>query len=85
MKKALLFGSLVLAAAPAFAQTPSSASPAEGSTTSPTDIICRTQGETGSRLQRTRVCHTRAEWEQQRRDNRQALERTQNTRTTSGQ
>ena len=84
MKMALLFGSLLLSATALSAQTPSSTSPAEGSTTSPSDMICRTQGETGSRLQRTRVCRTRAQWEEQRRENRQALERTQNTRTTSG-
>jgi hypothetical protein len=47
-------------------------------------MICRTQGETGSRLQRTRVCRTRAQWEEQRRENRQAIDRAQNTRTTSG-
>lgn len=85
MKLALFFGSLLVAATPVSAQTPSSSSPAEGSATSPNDMICRTQGETGSRLQRSRVCRTRAQWDEQRRDNRQALERTQNTRTTSGQ
>ncbi|HYD13415.1 MAG TPA: hypothetical protein VEC11_11270 [Allosphingosinicella sp.] len=39
--------------------------------------ICRTTGELGSRLGRTRVCKTRAQWEEARRENRDTIDRAQ--------
>lgn len=38
-------------------------------------LICRSSGETGSRLGGRRECHTKAEWDQIRMDNTEALRR----------
>jgi hypothetical protein len=85
MKKSLFFCALLLSTA-ASAQ-PSSNAAANGTGAAPADpnaVVCRNQRETGSMLNRTRVCKTRAEWDAERRDNRQAIDRTQANRTTSG-
>jgi hypothetical protein len=58
----------LLVSAAAFAQAPAS---------SPNDRICRVTGETGSRLQRNRICKTRAEWDQLQREQRNTLDRAQ--------
>ena len=41
------------------------------------DMICRITGETGSRLQRSRICKTRAEWDELRREQRNSIDRAQ--------
>ncbi len=41
------------------------------------DRICETIGVTGSRLGGTRVCATRAEWEEMRRQDQDAIQRAQ--------
>lgn len=66
MKRFAILALLVSAAT--FAQAPVG---------SPNDMICRVTGETGSRLQRSRVCKTRAEWDQLRREQRNTLDRAQ--------
>lgn len=84
MKKSLFFCAL-LASTAASAQ-PSSNPSSSGTGTAapdPNAMICRNQRETGSMLARTRVCKTRAEWEAERRDNRQSIDRNQANRTTS--
>jgi len=43
----------------------------------PNDVLCRSSGDTGSRLARSRVCMTRAEWAEIRRTSRQAIDRAQ--------
>jgi hypothetical protein len=43
----------------------------------PSDVQCRSSNATGSRLARTRVCMTRAEWAEIRRTSRQAIDRAQ--------
>lgn len=48
------------------------------------DVICRTEAEIGSRLNRKRICRTRAQWEEQRREDRRSLEKVQNTRMVTG-
>ncbi len=78
MKKAL-FLSVALLSTAAVAQAPSDATSSEESY-DPNQRICRNMGETGSRLSRTRVCMTRAEWEARRREARQNVERAQTTR-----
>ena len=65
--KSLAILALAVSAA-AFAQAPAG---------NADDIICRVTGETGSRLQRSRICKTRAEWEQARREQRTSLDRAQ--------
>ena len=41
------------------------------------DMVCRVTGETGSRLQRSRICKTRAEWDELRREQRNSIDRAQ--------
>ena len=83
MKKSLFVCALLVSTAAS--AEPSSSSPANGAgTADPNQMICRNQRETGSMLARTRVCKTRAEWDADRRDNRQSIDRNQATRTTTG-
>ena len=56
---------------------PAAAAAAETPATSPNDLVCRVTGETGSRLQRSRICKTRAEWDQLRREQRSTIDRAQ--------
>ncbi len=78
MKK-LIVVSAILVATAGFAQNPGPVV-GTGSTANQTETICRTVAETGSRLSRTRVCRTRAQWEQERREVRQDIERSQTRR-----
>ena len=75
--------SALLAATAAVAQAPGDA--ANGKKTDPNEVICRTQNSTGSRLDRVRVCKTRAEWAQVRQEQRTTMDRVQNVGGTSGQ
>jgi hypothetical protein len=83
MKKPLFFFALLVSTA-ASAQPSSSPSANGAAAPDPNAMICRNQRETGSMLARTRVCKTRAEWEAERRDNRQQIDRNQANRTTHG-
>jgi hypothetical protein len=85
MKKSLFFVALFLSGT-ASAQQTSNASPNGAGATAGGDeqMICRTQRETGSMLSRTRVCKTRAQWEADRRDTRQNIDRSQTTRVHQG-
>ena len=85
MKKSLfLCALLVSTAASAQPSSSSSATAAGAAAPDPNAMICRNQRETGSMLARTRVCKTRAEWEAERRDNRQTIDRTQTNRAING-
>jgi hypothetical protein len=84
MKKVLFLSALFVSTAAA-AQTPTSRQTASGNGHDPSETICRTVANTGSRLSRSRVCMTREQWEQQRRDARQNLDRAQANRPMSGQ
>ena len=86
MKKSLLFCALLLPTAVS-AQTSTSQSSSNGTgagAADPNAIICRNQRETGSMLNRTRVCKTRAQWDADRRDTRQNIDRSQTTRINGG-
>ncbi len=61
--------------AAAIAQTAAQAPPAPARSSE--ERICRTSGELGSRLNRTRICRTRAQWEEARRENRDTVDRAQ--------
>lgn len=51
----------------------------------PNRIICEKQEVVGSRLATKRICMTAAQWEERRREDRQALEKAQNNvKTVSG-
>jgi len=49
------------------------------------EVVCVYQNTTGSRVNRVRVCRTRAQWADTRQETRQTVERVQDSRTTSGQ
>ena len=76
-----------LAATAAFAQTPqpSVAPPGSDSAASAasesTKMVCRSQGDSSSRLRRQRVCVTQAEWDEQARVSRMDVEKAQTNRT----
>lgn len=75
MKKLIVVSALLVATA-GFAQTPGPVA-ATGSSLNQNETVCRVIAETGSRLSRSRVCKTRAQWEQQRREMREDVERGQ--------
>ena len=71
-----------LAASAGFAQpTPQGTSVGGASAgANPKEMICQRVQESGSRLRAQRVCATRAQWEAQRRADRQNTERAQTNR-----
>jgi hypothetical protein len=86
MKKSLFFAALFMSGT-ALAQPPSGNSTANGAGAGGADqnqMICRTIRETGSMLSRSRVCKTRAQWEEERRLTRQNIDRAQTTRVNQG-
>jgi hypothetical protein len=74
-----------LAATAAFAQTPApSTAPSGGAApaaSASTKMVCRSQGDSSSRLRRQRVCVTQAEWDEQRRLSRADVEKAQTSRS----
>ena len=46
----------------------------------PNKVICRMESEIGSKLRRTRACHTKAEWDELRRQTRANVEHIENSR-----
>jgi hypothetical protein len=64
--------SLIAIPAPGFAQAPASSAASD-----PNEKICENIVSIGSRLAKKRVCATRAEWEERRRLDRQAVEQAQ--------
>jgi len=73
----------IAAATPSFAQT--EAQPQQpAAVAKPSDaaqIVCEKQLDTGSRLSSHKICHTRSQWEQLRRDDRSTIERAQMQRS----
>jgi len=74
MIKLIIVGAAMVATA-AVAQSPQASAGGEN----PNEPVCRVVSETGSRLNRSRVCMTRAQWAAQRRETRENVERSQNT------
>src|SRR4051794_6134215 len=68
---------LLLLTAALWAAASADAAPGHGSAKNPNDMICREIGVTGSRLDVKRICMTRLQWDEQRRDAREAVDRTQ--------
>src|SRR4051794_30824907 len=71
--KLFLFAMAVAVAATAAARE----GPRRAATKSPDDMICREVAVSGSRLDVQRICMTRLQWDEQRRDARDAVERAQ--------
>ena len=64
---------------------PAAAKPAVTKTAAdPNEMICHNQPVTGSRLIKTKVCHTRAEWDQASRDTQQTVGNMENTHGMKG-
>ena len=85
MKKSLFFCALLVSTAAAAQPSSSHSSTGTGaSSANPEEVICRNQRETGSMLNRSRVCKTRAQWEADRRDTRATIDRTQTNRINQG-
>jgi hypothetical protein len=83
MKKMMILGLVVVSSA-GVAQVGGSASPSSQEGVDPNQRVCRIIGETGSRLGRSRVCMTRAEWDSRRREERQRVDRAQTQRPQRG-
>ena len=79
MLKPLIIAALTLtAASPAVAQpATSSSTPAAAKAKDPNRKICERVEKTGSRVNVVRICMTAAQWEEQRRENREHVERVQ--------
>mgnify|MGYP003577476573 CR=1 FL=1 len=73
-----------LVATAAVAQAPN-----EGSTRvapgndDPDEVICVSQNTTGSRVNRVRICRTRAQWAESRQESRKQIERVQQLKPTN--
>jgi hypothetical protein len=77
--------SAALIATAATAQAPSDVPDRNAPNNDPNQVICRNEPVIGSRVNRVRVCKTRAEWADSRSLDRRGIERAQNQRSTSGQ
>jgi hypothetical protein len=71
MRKRFLFATALCAATAAIA------APRQTGPKNPGDMICRDISVTGSRLDMKRVCMTGLQWDEQRRDAREQIERAQ--------
>jgi hypothetical protein len=74
-------------AASALAQAPPGAQPAQQNvqrTLDPNEVICEKQSVVGSRLTHRKVCLTRSQWDDARRQDRQEVEKAQTQRGMSG-
>jgi len=78
-KVVLLAAACLVVTSPALSQTtapaPQNANPAKPK------LICEVQDETGSRLDRKRVCHTAEEWQRIKAESRDAIEKYQQQMT----
>jgi hypothetical protein len=78
MKKILFLGAL-LASSAGWAEAPAPGQAGEAAL-NPNEMICRSVEDTGSRLSRSRICMTRGQWADHRRNQRQTVERNQASR-----
>lgn len=69
-----------LAASPSLAQAQAPAAPAQAQQLDPNEVVCEKQEVVGSRLAVKRVCKTRAQWADQRLQERQEVEKVQTQR-----
>ena len=85
MKKSLVLSALVLSGTTAIAQgsADTATTVKTGPLTNPDEIVCIREQPIGTRLGARRVCRTRAEWVEHRRQFRQSIERAQQQAQTS--
>ena len=67
-------------AAIALAAGVASASSSKSGGANPNKVVCKTEKNTGTRLGKSRACHTMAEWAELRRQARQNVEKIQDSR-----
>jgi invasion protein IalB len=67
-----------VASGPAFAQAQQQ--PGAKKAVDPNEVVCEKQEETGSRLSSHKVCMTRSQWAEQRRMDRQEIDKAQTQR-----
>jgi hypothetical protein len=88
MVKLVSLALMVIMAAPAAAQTapPGRSSPTASSSKArdPNRIVCEREEQLGSRLGGAKVCKTAAEWDEERRANREAVDNWQRQATSPG-
>jgi uncharacterized membrane protein len=84
MNKALVFAATTISAVAVAATAQPTAATSEEKPAAKEKQICRTIAEVGSRLNRRRVCATKAQWEEVDQQNRLAVDRVQNGRQTQG-
>ena len=67
-----------IVATSAIAQTgPAPSTSKRGPGGDPNEVVCVSQAQIGSRLNRRRVCRTRAEWDEHKAEHKQEVERAQ--------
>lgn len=64
-------------------QTITTVTPEAGAKRAADEVVCVRQQEVGSRLKARKVCKTRAEWEAEKREQRQAVDKAQAARWKS--
>jgi hypothetical protein len=87
MFKPIAIITMIALAAPAAGQNASpaqSAAPAVSKAKDPDRIICERQEEIGSRLGGKKVCKTAAQWDEERQQERDALDKFQRQNTSTG-
>lgn len=73
-----------IASAPAFAQAAQPAQQAKPGF-DPNEVVCQKEEDTGSRLSSHKVCMTRSQWAEQRRLDRQEIDKIQTQRPCAGE
>jgi invasion protein IalB len=85
MFKPIALVMMIALAAPAAAQSSTQQSaPAASKDKDPNRIICERQEEIGTRLGGKKVCKTAAQWDEERQQERQALDKFQRQNTSTG-
>ena len=85
MNKIILMAAIAFAGTGVAAQAQDSAPAAETGTKKADRMVCRTIGETGSRLKRSKVCRTAAQWAEQRQIDRANIDRAQTQQFSKGE
>lgn len=77
MYKLLIFATFATSITAAVAAPEEARTTRAGVNNDPSQIVCRNERQIGTRLGSTRVCRTRAEWEEYRRNTRRSVEKAQ--------
>ena len=78
----ILFVGAVLVATAAVAHSQGAPGTRRGPSGDPSEVVCVSEGQIGSRLARRRVCRTRAEWAEHQIEHKQEIQRAQHQMQT---